>query len=378
MPLAQHARCQTGLRRPHPGFRLPVPVGARQQPGRGCEQAEEDRDAGERDDERRALRGLPFGLASAQQEILGRLDLAETGTDTIHRELAAIRLHDRERTRQVARLAQGDGLFQLVELRSDDRRDRFETFLLQRVVDDQHAQRVEVARHGRARRRVGRQIIVAARQQVAALAGLGILQVGQQGSASARSRPASATGGSAVATLSRQRPIRHQAEGHDRDDADEKPDDRARRQEAEPQTIKRSVRTRRVMDSCRVDGRTGAIGRAPRCVRHRQRDARDPLAPHDKGRVCGRVCGACAGRGASRETLPRRSRPVRRAAPLPGPTRARRDRARPSRNTFRTSARLSRLTSTWPIDQPAKCRPSISSQAISVTSPCCGSHAMRL
>ena len=107
---------------------------------------------------------------------LGGLHLAYRAPNPIHVCLTPVSAHNRERGVDLSGLPRGNGGFQLCHLQVCERFEFPEPLLLLRPAVEEISHRPEFAGQRIFRIRIGFEVGAVARQQVSALAGLGVLQ----------------------------------------------------------------------------------------------------------------------------------------------------------------------------------------------------------
>ncbi len=172
---ALHRRDQAHLAAADPGLRVPLAEIARHRRGRENHQQDQDRRSapdrpgGERD------RAVVVVLAHGELRALVAFHVGDERADLIHRGLAAVAAHDFERARRVAGASHRHRLAELRELRLSQPLERLDVRLLLRV-GREPLQRRDFGRDVGLGERERLGISFVAREQVAALRGLGVLQ----------------------------------------------------------------------------------------------------------------------------------------------------------------------------------------------------------
>ncbi len=127
-----------------------------------------------------AGRLFPLLLARDERGRLAGLHVGDQIASALHALGAAIRTHELQRAVEVTAAPRGDGLRQFLHLLGGELLQIRQTLQLSRIIDDEPMQPVDVASDARACILVRLQVGLVTGEQVAALAGLGIQQRGEQ------------------------------------------------------------------------------------------------------------------------------------------------------------------------------------------------------
>ena len=149
--------------------------------GGGAEHEEEQqRRAAHGDVGGEARRRLPGDGLDGEEPALLLLHLLEDGPQVVHGVLAPVALDDHDGALELARLAQLHRLAKLRQLLAHELREHGEPLLLGRVIAQQQPDALELTGQHGDRARVGLQVALLPRQEVAALARLRVLDGGEQ------------------------------------------------------------------------------------------------------------------------------------------------------------------------------------------------------